>query len=331
MDTPTKLGEHKHDDVIGYVVLPQVLEEAGDSLGDVFPQLVVHSKLVGVAVKATVVAIQDAGAQVGLVNLGNAPQLGRDGSVRVLDRGSVGPGGFLQDVSALKGVQTGLAHVVHNGAGTHDRGIQPGEAAQDLLALLLFGDAGEQPVRLEVIDAGYRHARHGQRTEQGRTEADGGQDVFLVGVDVAGGATQPALGTQLVGLASVPDVHRPEVRPRGIGVTDTVDDTQRTLFIKGLHGTHFGVQRSLVVQAELPALGNTHCRPIVPVQWVGVGDHRVQVVVAAGELQHHQNRIFVRTGHFYFSFFIVGNGLAVGCRRRAFPACRQPPFSQCVA
>ena len=146
--------------------------------------------------------------------------------------------------------KTGLSHVVHDGAGAHDRGIQAGEPAKDLLALLLLGDAGEQSIGLKVVHAGDRDARHGQRTEQGRPEADGSQNVFFVGVDVTGGAAQPALGAELVRLAGVPDVHGPEVGPRGVGIADAVDDTQRTLFVKGLDGTHLGVQRSLVIQAE---------------------------------------------------------------------------------
>src|SRR5215468_4897665 len=52
-----KFREHEHNDVVADTVLLQVIEEAGDTLGDVLPQLVMHAVLVGVAVKATVVAV----------------------------------------------------------------------------------------------------------------------------------------------------------------------------------------------------------------------------------------------------------------------------------
>ena len=161
----SELGEEQHYHVVRGVVLSEVIEETLDGFGDVLPELVVHTGLVGVGVEGAVVAVEDAGAEPGLVNLRDSLELGGDGGVRILDGGGVHPGGFLQDVRTLQGVEAGLAQVVHDGGGAHDRGVETGEAVQDLGTLLGLGDAREEAVGLQVVDAGDGDARHGQGAE----------------------------------------------------------------------------------------------------------------------------------------------------------------------
>ena len=57
VDPSAELGEHEHYHVIGGVMLFQIVEEALNGFRSVFPQFVVHSNLVGVAIEAAVVAI----------------------------------------------------------------------------------------------------------------------------------------------------------------------------------------------------------------------------------------------------------------------------------
>ena len=146
MGPPAELGEHQDGNVVADVMLAEVVQEGVQALGNVLPKLVGHAILVGVAVEAAVVDVEDAGAEVGHVHLGDALQLLGDGSVGVLDVGGVHPGRFVQDVGAFQGVQTGLAHVVHDSAAADGGGVHPGEAVKDLVPLDLLGDAGEQAV-----------------------------------------------------------------------------------------------------------------------------------------------------------------------------------------
>ena len=200
VDPAAELGEHQHDDVVSGVILAQVVEEALLGLGDVGPQLVVHADLVGVAIEAAVVAVEDAGAQVGLVHLRDALQLGSDRGVRVFNAGRVHARGHVEDVGCLHGVQAGLAQVVHNGAGSDGRGIQAGKPVKDLVPLFGLVNAGQQAEVVQVVHAGHRNAGQSQGAREAGAEADGGYHILLVGVNFLGGATQPALGPDLLGL-----------------------------------------------------------------------------------------------------------------------------------
>ena len=83
----------------------------------------------------------------------------------------------------------------------------------------------------------------------------------------------------------------------GVGIADAVDDGQVALVVEFLQHPHTGMKGQFVVDPEHFPVGNAHGRPVVPIQGVGVGDDGVQVVVAAGKLQHHQDRVFLVAGH----------------------------------
>ena len=114
MDAASELGEHQQDDVVAHIVGLEVVHEGGDAFGDVLPQLVVHPGLVGVAVEAAVVAVEDARAKVGHVDLGYPLELVGQRGVGVLDVGGVLLRGHLEDVGGGQGVEAGLAQVVHD-------------------------------------------------------------------------------------------------------------------------------------------------------------------------------------------------------------------------
>ena len=61
------------------------------------------------------------------------------------------------------------------------------------------------------------------------------------------------------------------------------------------------METDAVVELDDPLVRHAHHGPLVAVQRLGVGDYGVHVVVAAGELQHHKDRIFLRRGHFVCS------------------------------
>ncbi len=60
-----ELREHDHYHVIVGIVFLQVGEEIADPGANIVPQAGVHPRLIGVGIEAAVVAVEDAGAQIG--------------------------------------------------------------------------------------------------------------------------------------------------------------------------------------------------------------------------------------------------------------------------
>ena len=118
-----------------------------------------------------------------------------------------------------------------------------------------------------------------------------------MGVEVADGAAKPAFGGDTFRLAGVPDVHGPEVRAIGVGVSDAVDDGDAPVVIELLQGSEDGVEAVMVVDVQDVFLSHADGGAIVAVERVGVGDHGVHVVVAAGQLYDNQDRVAVYAGH----------------------------------
>src|SRR5262249_60133500 len=85
---------------------------------------------------------------------------------------------------------------------------------KDLLALVTLNGRQESVVLQRSADARHRHARHSQSPRQARSKTNRGDDVFLFGVELASHAPEPAFCSDFDRLASVPDVHGPEVGPR---------------------------------------------------------------------------------------------------------------------
>ena len=84
---------------------------------------------------------------------------------------------------------------------------------------------------------------------------------------------------------------------RRVSVPNPVDYSHVALVVKALYGLHFRMKAHLLVQAQHPVLGYPNRRAVVLVERVSVGDNRVQVVIAAGQLENHQDRIFLSAGH----------------------------------
>ena len=80
-----------------------------------------------------------------------------------------------------------------------------------------------------------------------------------------------------------------------LGIADAVDDRHLALVPERLDRGHAGVEAVVIVDGQDLILGDTDRRTLVVVERVAVGDDRVQGIVAAGELQHHQRGWFA--GH----------------------------------
>ena len=186
-----------------------------------------------------------------------------------------------QDVGTLHGFQPGLPQVLHDRIRAKHRRVVLREPFQDLGALLRRRDAGEETVGVEVVHAGHRHPRHRERAEHAGTKADRGDNILFARVEFTGCQTQPALGTRFVRLTGVPDVHRAEVRPHRVRIAHPMDDRHLPLVVHVTDGAHAGVQSDIVVQEEYLVFREPDDRAIVPIQWVLVGNNRVQIVVPA--------------------------------------------------
>src|SRR5260370_16816412 len=92
-----ELREHQEDDVVGVLVLAQILHEGIDTLGHGGPQIAVSGVLPGMRVKGAVVAVEDPGAEVSEMHLGDALELPPDRGVAILPRPRVLPPPHLYD------------------------------------------------------------------------------------------------------------------------------------------------------------------------------------------------------------------------------------------
>ena len=297
-DAAPELREHKQDHVVGVIVLAKVLHEGVDPLGHRFPQNGVapgapSCVLAGMSVESAVIAIEDAGAQIGKMHLGDTLELTGDRRVGILHRRRIPLRRYLQDVFALQRINTGVSHVVHDGAGADRRFVHRREPLEDLLALVALNGRQESVVLQRPADARHRHARHSRSPRQARSKTNRGDDVFLFGVELASHAPEPAFCSDFDRLASVPDVHGPEMRPRRLLPADAVQDGELVVIPELLDRRH--VVRDAVILVEMHDLvvGDPDRLPVIPVQRIVVGDRRVHIVISARQLQDNNNGILL--------------------------------------
>src|SRR3954453_2758515 len=222
LHAPPEFREQQHDDILGLVVLAQIGHERLNALAHGAPQIAVTGVLPGMRVEGAVVAVEDAAADLGDMNLRDALQLAGDRRFRILHGRGVFLRRDLDDVLAFQRIDRRLAQIIHDRTAADRRAVHIGEAVEymgPLIALHLRQEA----VALEwPCDAGHRHAGADQRARQARPHADHLNDVFLVRVEFARNAPEPSLGPDLFRLAGVPDVHRTEMRARRVLKADAV-------------------------------------------------------------------------------------------------------------
>ena len=284
VDTPAELGEQDHQQVLAGLVLLQVVKEALHRLGDFGPQLGVSRKLHGMGVEAAVLTVEHLRTHLGQVSLSNALEGAGYRGGSVLHGGGVLLGRNLKNVCPFKGVQTGLAQVVHDRSPPYGGGVHPGKVIQGPCSLFLTSYTGQKPVGLQVGDRCYGYPGERQSSGQALAEVYRLDHVLVVGVQVPHGAPQPPLGAYLVWLAGMPDVHGPEMGAGRVIESDAVDNGHPPLVVNALHGPHVGMEAQSVVDADHLVLGDSHVGPVVVVDGVGIGHQAVQVVVSPGKL-----------------------------------------------
>src|SRR5271166_2262397 len=75
---------------------------------------------------------------------------------------------------------------------------------------------------------------------------------------------------------------------------DAVQDGELLVIPELLQRRHVVRDAIVLVEVHDLVVGNPHRLPVVPVQRVVIGDHRVQIVVSAGELQNNYYGVFLR-------------------------------------
>ena len=281
-NTAAELREHEQRDVIAGLVVPQVVEEGFDGLRHIRPELRMRRGLVGMGVEPVVGGggVQDARAEVGQVRLGNV--------LHVLPNRGVGVRHFRrvlrrrrgQNVSPLQGVSTGATDIAQRVVAANRRAIHLGEDVQGLHSLVLALDAGQQAVGVQVPYGGDRHAIFRQRPGQAAPIVDPSQHVLCPWVDFLNGLAQPALGADLDRLAGVPDVHGAEVGVAGMRVPNAQEDGQLARVPELFQGRHGWIETQRIVEGDDLVRWDTQMGSVVPIQAVGIRDHRIQTVIA---------------------------------------------------
>ncbi len=108
-------------------------------------------------------------------------------------------------------------------------------------------------------------------------------------VERGGGTAEPTVFVAAVGSRGVPERTRREVRERRLVVADTVDDRHLAVVVELLHALHRLVQAEVGVDFEEVAFLQADRRAMLVIGGVAVGHDRVQPVVAAEPLEHHQD------------------------------------------
>ena len=206
-----ELGEQHHDHVVIAIVSLDVVPEVRDCPRQVGPELLEDRLLIRVRIEADQLRVEDASAEVGAVDRGDVFEAARDLLGAPLDGGLVAAEALLENVGALERVEPGAAEVLLDVAGADRAAVHVDEALEHLLALPLLLNAGQETVGREVGDGCNSHTWHDQRAGQALSDMDASDRVFASRVEVTDGAPDPALGTDLVGLTGVPDVHRAEM------------------------------------------------------------------------------------------------------------------------
>jgi hypothetical protein len=160
------------------------------------------------------------------------------------------------------------------------RRIHVAEQTQRFCALVLALDTRQHSVGFQIAHRGDRHTRHRQRAGEAATKVHAGQDVVVARIDITNGPAKPAFGADFVGLTGVPNMHGAEVRAVRVGIADALNDGHFPLVPQGLDGLHSRVEPNALDDGQVLLRVDPHHRPVLQVEWVGVGDDRIQRVIA---------------------------------------------------
>src|SRR5712691_685075 len=297
MHAPAKLREQQDHHVGAGVVLLQVLVKRADGIRYILPQLRVFRHLGGVRIEAVLGGggVQDLGAEAGQMHLGDVAHVLGHGIAIVLHRRGILLRCCAEDVRPAQGIRPRLRDVFPDETATELRRVHFGKQIQSLSALVRTLNTRQDTVGLQIAHGGDRYARRRQRPGETATKVYTGQDVLLVGIYITDGSAQPALGTHLVGLTGVPDIHRAEVGADRVGIAYTLNNGHVPLVPQLLDRRHVRVEPDGIINGQDPLRVYPHHWPVVQVERVAVGHDGIERVVAPRQLENHQHIVFFIT------------------------------------
>src|SRR5579871_2131130 len=104
-----------------------------------------------------------------------------------------------------------------------------------------------------------------------------------------GQATDPAVLLAAVGGGGVPVGHGREVREGRILVTAAVHDGELAIFVEAFEARHAAAEAEVVVDGAQLLTRHAEIRAVLVIGVVAVRDQSIEAVIAARELEHHQN------------------------------------------
>src|SRR5262249_43514699 len=241
-------------------------------------------QLARMRIKAAMLGVVDARAEVGTQHLGHALEVLGNRIVGVGHSGGVLCGSNSEQVGALQRVrgsltQEALDHISAGGATVH-----PGEGLEGKLAGALVLEVREEAIGLELPYRGDRYSSAAQCSWQPATEVDAPEHVVAAGIEGAYGAAQPALGADFVGLSSVPYIHRPEVRTIRVRIANAIDNGDAPLIPQALDGPHAGMEAKIIIDGQDILGGNMYRGAEIVVQPIAVWHNGIEAVIAAAQL-----------------------------------------------
>ena len=179
---------------------------------------------------------------------------------------------------------------------------------------------GHETVILRIVEANARGFRGVKRFRQFAAEHDADGRV-RAGAAIVEVTPEPAVGLGLVRVAGrLPDFRRAEVRPVRVRITDALHHRELPGVVKIFEAGQRAMKTDLAVHAQNLLRGKPERRARLVIKIAGVGHDGVDAVVAAGHLQHDENRAVLAGDDLRGGI----RGLALQARRMCRPETPAP-------
>src|SRR5262249_9065825 len=95
---------------------------------------------------------------------------------------------------------------------------------------------------------------------------------------------------------SLPKGHRGEMGERGLVVADAVHDGEMAVFVEPLEPGHGRLEAEMLIELAQPLRLDADARSGAVIGVISIGHDRVEPVIAAGKLNHHQDAALLGRG-----------------------------------
>ena len=248
-------------------------------------------QFVGVSVVPAMLGVENPRAKPREMNSCDISQALCDGVFSVFNSGFVIVGHLGQQVGAAQDVQAGLPDIIGNRAGADGLSVDAFERFQGLVLEAVLFDSVHDAVAFEIANGRDRHACDRHCARQAGADADSGQHVLSLGVQLSDSLPEPTLAAHSVRLGGVPDVHSPEVGPVGVGIADALNYRHLSFVVQTLERRGVLVDSQFVVDRKNLVFSDHNVLAGIVVMPIGIRHECVHKVVTAGHLDDYE-RLF---------------------------------------